>query len=302
MGDMFDAQIGDTASVPLQQHPFFTAALQACGQQTMVLDGPEPVQLMQRTLRGGMIRMAMLSRAVLPAPERLLDRLRVAGLHHQLIILSPNHPVPDLARIGAVPVMTHAFVAEIDLCLPQEARRANLHQKWRNRLVHSEKQGLHITRTNMPLNPHHWLLRHETAQRIAQGYRNWPAALTLAYAQANPGMAQLFTAFEGRTPVAAMLFLRHGTGASYHMGHITARGRTLSAHNLLLWRATNWLAGKGHQRLDLGLIDTTHAPGLARFKLGAGATARRLGGTWVWWPPLGRVLRPLGWLDRVSMR
>jgi len=118
---------------------------------------------------------------------------------------------------------------------------------------------------------------------------------------ANPGQAKLFTAFDGRDPVAQMLFLRHGGGATYHIGHTTGRGRALSAHNLLLWNAMCWLAAKGHRRLDLGLISTDKAAGLARFKLATGATARALGGTWLWWPPLGRALRPLAALDRRAM-
>lgn len=301
MGDMFDVCPAAPPLLPLQQHPFFAAALRRYGQQVVVLDGPGRLQVMQRTFRGG-IRAAMLSRAVLPAPERLASWLRQSRLNTHLILMSPENPTPALARTGAVPVLTPGVVAEIDLGLPQETRRAGLHQKWRNRLVHAEKQGLRITRSDLPSRLSHWLLRHETTQRAQRGYRGWPMALTLAYGQANPGMAQLFTAHEGQVPLAAMLFLRHGTGASYHIGHTTARGRALSAHNLLLWQATEWLAENGHNRLDLGLFDTTHAPGLARFKLGAGATARRLGGTWVWWPPLGTLPRPLARLDLTSMR
>ena len=75
----------------------------------------------------------------------------------------------------------------------------------------------------------------------------------------------------------------------------------MSAHNLLMWRAALWLARQGHRRLDLGPIDTANAPGLARFKLGIGAHARRLGGTWGWWPPLGSLLGPLAALDRARM-
>jgi len=300
IGTMFDARPGDLAPLPLQQHPCFATALRACGQEPGILPGPEPVQVMQRTLRGG-VGLAMLSRAMLPKPDRLADRLRQAGLHRRFILVSPDHPAPALASIGAVPVMTPGYVAEIDLRRTCEERHATLHQKWRNRLRHAEKQRLRITRTNLLVNPCHWLLRQEAEQRTRRGYRGWPVALTLAYGKSNPGMAQLFTAHEGRDPVAAMLFLRHGAGASYHMGHISARGRALSAHNLLLWQAADWLAGMGHQRLDLGLIDTENAPGLARFKLGAGAMVRQLGGTWVWWPLLGKTLRSLALLDRSAM-
>jgi hypothetical protein len=51
------------------------------------------------------------------------------------------------------------------------------------------------------------------------------------------------------------------------------------------------LARRGITRLDLGTLDTEAAPGLARFKLGSGAAARALGGTWLWWPPLARGAR-----------
>lgn len=245
----------------------------------------------------------MLSRASLPAPHKMKRRLETAGLHRHLLILSPDRPSPELREIGAVPVMTPASIAEIDLRPLQSIRRAALHQKWRNRLVHAERQGLRITRQNLPLKPDHWLLRAEAKQQARQGYQNWPEALTLAYARQSPGAAKLFTAYEGQNPIAAMLFLRHGDTATYHIGHTTARGRALSAHTFVLWQAANWLALKGHQWLDLGMINT-HGPaaGLARFKLGAGARSRTLGGTWVWWPPLGRSLRPLAHLDRRAMQ
>lgn len=296
---MFDATPSNLAPCALQQHPDFAAALRACGKTPLMLNGPDRLLVMQRRFRGG-LRVALMSRAALTEPQLLRDRIREAGLRRHLILLSPDHPTPQLARIGAVPVMTPASVAEIDLSVARDERRAALHQKWRNRLRHAEQQGLRVTRQNMPLKPDHWLLRADAAQQSRLGYRSWPAALTLAFARENPGAAKLFTAFEGRDPVAAMLFLRHGAGATYHMGHITARGRAVSAHNLLLWQAAGWLAAKGHRRLDLGLIDTQRAAGLARFKLGAGASARVLGGTWAWWPPLGKTLRPLAALDRMG--
>ena len=43
------------------------------------------------------------------------------------------------------------------------------------------------------------------------------------------------------------------------------------------------LARRGVTRVDLGQVDTDTQPGLARFKLGAGADCRSLGGTWANW-------------------
>ncbi|MEY8843073.1 GNAT family N-acetyltransferase, partial [Cribrihabitans sp. XS_ASV171] len=82
------------------------------------------------------------------------------------------------------------------------------------------------------------------------------------------------------------LILIHGQSATYHVAHTTQQGRATSAHNLLLWEAATWLAARGLTRLDLGPVETEHSPGLARFKLGTGARARALGGTWLLWPPL----------------
>lgn len=297
---MFDHASEDVAPIPLQQHRNFAAALCATGHTPLMLDGPAPVLVLLRRFRGR-LRVAMLSRVDLSDARTGLEHLRRAGLHRTPIILSPDTPSPGLAKLGPVPLMTPATVAELDLTAPAELRRARQHQKWRNRLTHAENGPLRISRQTMPLAPGHWLFAADRAQQRQRGYRGWPLALTLAYGAQNPGMAKLFTAFEGKTPVAAMLFLRHGTGATYHIGHTTARGRELSAHNLLLWQASCWLAARGHRRLDLGLIDRRDAPGLARFKLGSGACARQLGGTWGWWPPLGRALSVLSVLDRRAM-
>jgi lipid II:glycine glycyltransferase (peptidoglycan interpeptide bridge formation enzyme) len=78
-----------------------------------------------------------------------------------------------------------------------------------------------------------------------------------------------------------MLFLVHGSTATYHVGWTGDAGRCASAHNLLLWRAMEALQRRGVRRIDLGLLDTVNTPGLARFKLGAGRVPHRLGGTWL---------------------
>lgn len=302
---MFDATSNALPPCALQQHLNFIAALRACGQTPLVLEGPSPLTVLCRKFWHN-VPMAMLARVPIPSPVLLAEQLASSALRRTPILLSPDHPAPELAGIGALPLISPASVAEIDLRPALETRRAALHQKWRNRLSGAESLlqngALRLTRQNMPIDPGHWLLRADAAQQSKRGYRNWPTALTLAYARENPGQAKLFTAFQGRDPIAAMLFLRHGRGASYHIGHSTATGRAVSAHTLLLWHGANWLASEGHERLDLGLINTEDAPGLARFKLGAGAHARPLGGTWIWWPPLGRALRPLAALDRRLMR
>lgn len=279
---------------PLNQSPHYAKALSLVGARTNRLaDG---TLVLRRKMRG--VPVAMLPRAQIRR-DTLPGLLRTADMHKQVIVLNPDHPTPWLADLGALAVMTPAYIATLDLT---GDLRAQMHQKWRNRLAFAEKQGLRITRQNLPETADQWLFQQDQAQQSTRGYAAWPEALTRAYAQANKGDAKLFTAFQGKEPVAAMLILRHGESATYHISHSAEAGRRRNAHNLLLWEAMRWLASKGVTTFDLGLIDTEKAPGLARFKLGAGATLRPLGGTWLWWPPIGNTLTPMKYLTPKEMR
>ncbi|WP_264213267.1 GNAT family N-acetyltransferase [Leisingera thetidis] len=305
---MFDASpvpsppCGNAALRPraLQQSDEFARALRACGQSPVTLPQLQDMLVLRRRLPGG-LPLAMVNRAAIADPAALRAALQDHGLGRTPLILSPETPEPALARSGAVPLMSPAHAALLDLTGGPDQRRAALHQKWRNRLTHGEAQSLRLSRQSLPADPRHWLFQADARQQSGRGYRSWPIGLTLAYAQQNPGKAKLFQAFAGKEPVAAILILLHGTGATYHIAHTTPRGKQLSAQNLLLWHAACWLAAKGIRQFDLGLINTEDAAGLARFKLGTGARLHRLGGTWGWWPPLGRLLRPLAALDRRLM-
>lgn len=284
----------------LAQSVEFRRALVATGQAPSLLPEFQNTLVTTRRLTST-LQLAMVNRAPIAQPSRLVQALRANGLGRTPVILSPEHPCPDLADIGALPLVSPSFVALLDLKTSSKARWAALHQKWRNRLKHAQTGPLRVNRQNMPLDPNHWLFAADQAHQNLRGYRSWPLQLTLAYAQENKGKAKLFQAFDGADPVAAILILRHGQGATYHIAHATPTGKALSAHNLLIWEAMTWLAAKGCTQLDLGLINTEEAPGLARFKLGTGAHLSPLGGTWLLWPPLGRVLAPLARWDQKLM-
>ncbi|NRB18443.1 MAG: GNAT family N-acetyltransferase [Rhodobacteraceae bacterium] len=306
---MFDFMPADVMPRPIQratpirsiaQSPEFARALRYRGQAPLILDQLNNTLVMRRRI-WRFLDVAMVNRAPIDKPLRLLEMLQEQGLRRTPVILSPESPTPDQARLGAVPVMSPARIARLDLTAPKEQRRAALHQKWRNRLKHAESQSLRVSRQTMPVDPAHWLFQADAKQQGQRGYRNWPQDLTLAYVRTNPGKAKLFQAFDGKDCVAAVLILCHGTSASYHISHSTDRGRAVSAHNLLMWQAINWLAANDYTELDLGLINTEDAAGLARFKLGTGAQLHTLGGSWLYWPPMGRLLRPLAALDRQTM-
>lgn len=287
---------GSADLTALAQSAEFARALKALGQAPVVLPELHNSLVTTRRFASG-LRLAMINRAMLPQPSQLPAALRANGLGKTPVILSPEHPCPALAQIGALPLVSPACVAQLDLGNTAAQRKAALHQKWRNRLTRAQSNGLKVSRQNMPLDARHWLFAADQVQQQQRGYRSWPVALTLAYAQENKGKAKLFQAFSGSEVVAAILILRHGPGATYHIAHTTPAGKSLSAHNLLMWEAMSWLAAQGCQQLDLGLVNTEDAPGLARFKLGSGARLSQLGGTWALWLPMGRLLSPLARWD-----
>jgi lipid II:glycine glycyltransferase (peptidoglycan interpeptide bridge formation enzyme) len=189
-----------------------------------------------------------------------------------------------LAAHGYRPVFPGQTLAELDLRPPEATRLARQHGKWRNRLRHAQSAGLTVTETVFDPTVHASILQKETAQRRALRYRALPLGFTLAYAAQNSGAARIWSAYHKGQSVAHLLILTHGDTATYHIGWTGPEGRRHSAHTLLLWQAANALADRGILRLDLGPADSVQSPGLARFKLGSGALAQRLGPSMLAWP------------------
>lgn len=183
-----------------------------------------------------------------------------------------------LRQAGFWPLMTPATLAMLPLT-DRATMRAAMHPKWRNRLARAENAGLRVTRH--ALSHTHWLLEAEATQMRTKRYRGLPPALWSSFARVNPGKAIVFEARHRGRPIGAALILRHGQMATWQIGHSNEEGRRLNAMNRLLWEAMGWLADQGHTLLDLGTINQQDAPGLAHFKLGTGAQAHRLGGTWL---------------------
>ena len=177
-------------------------------------------------------------------------------------------------------VMTPSTMAMLSL---RPGLRARMHGKWRNRLAAAERSGLPVRRQEPSFQTLQWLLDADARQQRYRRYRAMPAAFTQAWLRNDRKNLILLTAHREDQRLAAMLFLRHGNAATYYIGWTSGAGRAASAHNLILWQAVQQLSATGVDMLDLGLVDTEAAPGLARFKLGAGAQPVRTGGTWLGW-------------------
>ncbi|MEY2618334.1 MAG: hypothetical protein RL522_1336 [Pseudomonadota bacterium] len=201
-------------------------------------------------------------------------------------LLSPDAPASpemDETTAGLWRVMTGYSTVMLDLRRPLAQLRGDLEGKWRNRLVKAENDAPFTTRVEPNLPECLRLLERETRQRSEKKFHGLPTTFVQAYIDAAPSREQGFAvayAQARKETSAAMLFLLHGSGATYHVGWSDEAGRKANAHNLLLWRGIDYLQKLGIQRLDLGGVNTRDLPGISRFKLGAGGRVLTLAGTY----------------------
>lgn len=212
----------------------------------------------------------------------------------RLLVATPDEAREQAGWLkGFSRVTTGDATVLIDLTPDETALRAQLDGKWRNALVKAEKSDLKAERGGSKPAQYRWLLDAEMKQREARGYRALPAELTEAWQAAKlksdalnkagdkSGGIALYRAELNRQACAGMLFLVHGTRATYHVGWNDEAGRANAAHNLLLWTAMLDLKARGVATLDLGGVNTQSGAGIARFKLGVGGRVLQRAGGYV---------------------
>lgn len=249
-------------ALPLQQSPAFAAALKSYG---ATVTSTAPVVLQRRIGPLGRIDFA--------------SRVWAHRLTHRPRIVNAEANTPNAFRkMGYVRILTPVHIAEWSL---KGDLRAGMSGKWRNALHKGLSQDLTIQITKWDGSPH-WLFPQAEAMARSRKFRALPTALLAAFAKASPNDALIFEAHD-TAPLAACLILRHGATATYQTAWASAEGLAKQAPRVLLDTAARHLQTLGHDTLDLGPVETDHNRGLARFKLGTGARARRLGGTWLRW-------------------
>lgn len=193
--------------------------------------------------------------------------------------------VPEMLRLRRVVSPYHTVL--LDLTQDEEVLLAGTNGKWRNRLKAAGKAGLTVNPLGRRAEQYKWLLEAERRQQKRGGYRALSPLMVPAWQEsAGKGSIIGYEARLGMERVAGMLIFRHGRSATYHIGWSSPSGREVNAMNLLLWQAIRQLKKKGVTTLDLGGVDTDHAPGVARFKLGTGGQLLSQSGTWLLSPRL----------------
>jgi len=201
-------------------------------------------------------------------------------------LVSPDRPLDDamaLETTGLWRVMTGYSTILLDLRRPLEDLRAGLDGKWRNRLAKAEADAAFSVRVEPSLPECQRLLERESQQRAEKKFLGLPTDFVTRYIDAAPSREAGFAvsyAQDRKETVAAMLFLVHGSSATYHVGWASEAGRKANAHNVLLWRGIEHLRRIGVQTLDLGGVNSRDLPGITRFKLGTGGQVATLAGTY----------------------
>lgn len=196
------------------------------------------------------------------------------------LIMPEDSDVAPLKDAGLKHFITPYHTAVWDLTPPIDALKANMDGKWRNRLQKSEVSGLTITHTQK-IEKMQWLLDKEQEKSVSVGYKTLPASALAIYHMncSNKGLCA-FTAQKRHEKVAGVLFVIHGTHATYHTAWSSEVGKKSHAHNALLWHAAKHLKAKGITCIDMGGL-SNDAPGIMHFKRGTGAVPKSLAGTWV---------------------
>ena len=283
----------------LQQDWAYGTSLKALGvecHRAEVIHNGETVALAQFICRryGFLVGIALCTRGPLwLKPVSADDRARIyRELKRSLPMSRPRFALfsPDAIDPGdpslkkLTRVMTGYSTVLIDLTQTSEQLRAAMEGRWRNRLVAAERSGLDIFQTGANPAQYGWLLEEEQTQRKSKSFYGLPLEFVERYinARAQTTKTSLILHAElNQERVAAMLFLIHGSAATYHVGWSNEVGRDTNAHNLLLWRAFEALRERGVRTLDMGGINTRQLAGISRFKIGAGGRVVTYAGTFV---------------------
>ena len=208
----------------------------------------------------------------------------------RLLVFTPDEPAGDASGLrGMSRVMTGDATVLIDLTKDEANLRSAFESSWRNKLSKAERSDLVLQKSGLKPAQYRWLLDAETQQRQKRGYRAMPLELTERWQDAKAeggngdrgaGLA-VFRSDMGRDAAAGMLFLIHGSRATYHVGWTSEAGRDNAAHNLILWSAMKDLKARGVRTLDLGGVNTQSGAGIARFKLETGGAVLQRAGAYV---------------------
>ena len=158
----------------------------------------------------------------------------------------------------------------------------NMESSWRNKVRKAEKAGLELAwdtqGKEIPA-----MLRIYQSEKATKGYDGPSVPLLQSMADVflkGDNVLAGLARKEGRAVAAALIFCC-GAGATYQVGWSTDEGKSVAAHNLLLWNAIGVLKERGIRYFDLGGANDETAQGVKKFKQGMGGEMLTLAGHYI---------------------
>lgn len=291
--------VHSAAAAPLQQDWAYGSSLMMLGVPVLrarIFQDQELVGQAQFIVRkwGGLGSMALCTRGPVwtkplsvaeeaAAYAALKKSLPLTGI--RFMVVTPE--VPEGQVHGLKPmrrIMSGMSTVMLDLTPTLEQLRAQLDRRWRHRLVGGESSEMSIHRVGTNVGQYRWLLDAEIQQRTDKKLEGLPVPFFDNYVHSRKQPSQnilTLRADVGRDRIAAMMFLIHGTAATYQVGWTSDKGREMHAHNLILWKGIEELKARGIRMLDLGGVNTIRSAGIARFKMSTGGKVLTLAGTYI---------------------
>lgn len=264
---MFDMSPPEPAFLPFPQTSAYAQAARACGADVHLTSLDCGTALVLRRAGRQLLSRGPVWFAGASADDKRRALRRLARWSGVTLVT----PEEDIRGFGLIPLVTPVHHAVWTLSGDLRPAMAG---KWRNRLVAAERQSLRVQRGTKGLLAR--LVAAEAEQRATRGYKTYAPDFTLSIP---PEFLRLWEWRHAGQTAAAMAFVVEAGSAHYHLSWANPEAKAKGIPTLLLATAAAALQAEGVQHLDLGSVNTKDAPGLARFKLGTGASLKRLGHT-----------------------
>lgn len=251
--------------------------------------------------------------------QRMLDHMRQEYCRHRGLVLQiiPNtfadggagDPLAEALKNPACRVDSSIppyRTIHVDLSPDAETIRKRFHQKWRNQLNGSERNGLQLEVSDHA-SAYEEFIRLYDEMRDRKGFDSAVDVHEFGSIQQELAAGNRMTVFlakkEGQT-VGALVCSLMGDTAIYLLGTTSPLGRNLKASYFLHWQAILWLKSRDARCYDLGGIDPDANPGGYHFKSGFG------GQDVIQHPPVtcidgwlgGAAWRGISWLRKIRDR
>tara|TARA_B110000908_G_C10202843_1_gene426177 strand:- start:394 stop:1338 length:945 start_codon:yes stop_codon:yes gene_type:complete len=161
----------------------------------------------------------------------------------------------------------------IDLLEDIEVLRSNLHSKWRNQLVKSEKNKIEISiydndqKLDFILSSYNEMINKKNFAGLSITELK---TLFKIYIKEKK-FVSLIVSDENKNIIGFTILLTFSKSSLYFIGWANDKGRRFNVSNLLLWNSIVYLKEKKFNEFDLGGYDSKNLPGIASFK-------KRMGG------------------------